>query len=101
MEISPANPRAAWLRLKRYSMRKRRSCLKESRPMSEPTDRPKDAVHQKYERLIKSAGEKSTIKVAIVHPCDKVSLESAVEAARLHLIDPVLVGPAERIRAVA
>ena len=69
--------------------------------MSEPTDRPKDAVHEKYERLIKSPREKSTIKVAIVHPCDKVSLESAVEAARLHLIDPVLVGPAERIRAEA
>ena len=28
-------------------------------------------------------------------------MESAVEAARLHLIDPILVGPAERIRAVA
>ena len=69
--------------------------------MSEPTDRATGVVHEKYERLIKSAREKSTIKVAIVHPCDKVSLESAVEAARLHLIDPVLVGPAERIRAVA
>ena len=69
--------------------------------MSEPTDRPTGAVHEKYERMIKSAREKRTIKVAIVHPCDKVSLESAVEAARLHLIDPVLVGPAERIRAVA
>src|SRR3954447_8448244 len=69
--------------------------------MSEPADRPTGAVHEKYERLIKSAREKSTIKVAIVHPCDKVSLESAVEAARLQLIDPVLVGPAERIRAVA
>ncbi len=69
--------------------------------MPEPGDRPDDAVHEKYERLIKSAREKSTIKVGIVHPCDKVSLESAVEAARLHLIDPILVGPAERIRAVA
>ena len=35
-------------------------------------------------------GKKSTIKVAIVHPCDTVSL--AVEAARLHLIEPILLG---------
>ena len=69
--------------------------------MSETADRPTGVVHEKYERLIKSAREKSTIKVAIVHPCDKVSLESAVEAARLHLIEPILVGPAERIRGIA
>jgi len=69
--------------------------------MGEPGDSPDGAVHEKYERLIKSARQGSTIKVAVVHPCDKVSLESAVEAARLHLIDPILVGPAERIRAIA
>ncbi len=69
--------------------------------MGEPGDSPDGVVHEKYERLIESAREKSTIKVAVVHPCDKVSLESAVEAARLHLIDPILVGPAGRIRAVA
>jgi phosphate acetyltransferase len=38
---------------------------------------------------------------AVVHPCDKVSLEAVVEAARLKLIDPILVGPEERIRTVA
>ncbi len=69
--------------------------------MPEPGDRPNGAVHDKYERLVKSAREKSTIKVAIVHPCDTVSLEGAVEAARLHLIEPILVGPADRIRGVA
>jgi phosphate acetyltransferase len=41
------------------------------------------------------------IKVAIVHPCDDVSLQSAVEAARMHLIEPILVGPAQRIQDVA
>ena len=36
-----------------------------------------------------------------MHPCDDVSLEGAVEAARLHLIEPILVGPPDRIRGVA
>ena len=33
----------------------------------------------------------------MAHPCDDVSLQGAVEAARLHLIEPILVGPEERI----
>jgi phosphate acetyltransferase len=37
----------------------------------------------------------------VAHPCDDVSLQGAVEAARLGLIEPILVGPAERIRRVA
>ena len=60
-----------------------------------------DAGHEKYERLIKAAQGQATIKVAVAHPCDDVSLEGAVEAARLRLIGPILVGPEARIRAVA
>jgi phosphotransacetylase/acyl dehydratase len=41
------------------------------------------------------------VTCAIVHPCDRDSLLGAVEAARIGLIVPVLVGPAARIRAVA
>jgi phosphate acetyltransferase len=57
--------------------------------------------HDKYERLIDRAQAQNTIKVAVAHPCDDVSLESAVEAARLGLIEPILVGPVDRIRSVA
>jgi phosphate acetyltransferase len=39
--------------------------------------------------------------MAVAHPCNDVSLESAVEAARLKLVTPILVGPATRIREVA
>jgi phosphate acetyltransferase len=63
--------------------------------------RVKQAAHDKYERLIKAAQAELTIKVAIAHPCDEVSLQGAVEAARMHLIEPILVGPPERIREVA
>jgi len=38
---------------------------------------------------------------AVVHPCDAPSLSAAVEAAVAGLIVPVLVGPEEKIRAVA
>lgn len=61
----------------------------------------KPVRHDKYERLIKAAQARNTIKVAVAHPCDDVSLEGAVEAARLRLIEPILVGPPERIREVA
>ncbi len=37
----------------------------------------------------------------MVHPCDQVSLESALEAARLKLILPILVGPALKIQQTA
>ena len=57
--------------------------------------------HDKYERLIRMAQSQSAIKVAVAHPCDDVSLQGAVEAARLRLIEPILVGPSARIHDVA
>ncbi len=57
--------------------------------------------HEKYERLITAAQELQATRTAIAHPCDRVSLESAIEAARLGLIQPILVGPEARIRDVA
>jgi phosphate acetyltransferase len=38
---------------------------------------------------------------AVVHPCDRDSLLGPLEAARRGLIEPVLVGPEAKIRAVA
>jgi Phosphotransacetylase len=70
--------------------------------MSDIPGRPRTEVtHDKYEHLIKAAQTEAIIKVAVVHPCDDVSLGGAVEAARLHLIEPILVGPEQRIRDVA
>ncbi len=57
--------------------------------------------HAKYERLIASAKSLSATTTAVAHPCDAASLEGAVEAARLGLIVPILVGPAARVRGVA
>jgi phosphate acetyltransferase len=62
---------------------------------------PKSEAHDKYQRLIKAAVEAGAVKTAVVHPCDEVSLKGALEAARLRLIEPILVGPAGRIAEVA
>jgi phosphate acetyltransferase len=58
-------------------------------------------AHEKYDRLIAAARNEATIKVAVAHPCDDVSLRGAVEAMKLGLIEPILVGPIERLRSVA
>lgn len=57
--------------------------------------------HAKYDRLIEVASKHPAVRTAVAHPCDAVSLESAVEAARLGLLEPILVGPAARLRDVA
>jgi phosphate acetyltransferase len=61
----------------------------------------KEIPHTRYERLLAAARALPAIPVAVVHPCDEVSLQSAVEAARLGLIKPILVGPEARLRDVA
>jgi phosphate acetyltransferase len=60
-----------------------------------------DAKHAKYERLIAFCKTIAPTPTAVVHPCDQASLEGAIEAARLGLIAPILVGPRERIESVA
>jgi phosphate acetyltransferase len=57
--------------------------------------------HDKFNKLIEAAQRFEPASTAIAHPCDQVSLESAVKAAALKLIKPILVGPEKRIRSVA
>jgi phosphate acetyltransferase len=67
-------------------------------------DAPGDAAttrHEKYEQLIAAAQKQSAIKVAVAHPCDEASMRGVAEATRLRLIEPILVGPVERIRSAA
>ncbi|SLN34749.1 Phosphate acetyltransferase [Pseudoruegeria aquimaris] len=54
-----------------------------------------------YEALLQATEALDPIRTAVVHPCDAVSLGGALQAARLGLIAPVLVGPEARIRATA
>jgi phosphate acetyltransferase len=62
---------------------------------------PKQRRHEKYDLLIARARRLRPARTAIAHPCDQSSLESAVEASKLDLIVPILVGPREKIEKVA
>lgn len=71
--------------------------------MAQATTRaaPAHRRHEKYERLIAAAQALPRLKVAVAHPCDEAALGAALEAADLGLIEPILVGPRERILAAA
>jgi phosphate acetyltransferase len=57
--------------------------------------------HEKYEALIHACHALAPMRTAVVHPCDEISLSSAVAATAAKLIQPLLVGPAARIRTLA
>ncbi len=57
--------------------------------------------HEKYRRLLELAKTLQPVVTAVAHPCDESSLSGAVDAARLGLIKPILVGPKAKIEAVA
>jgi phosphotransacetylase len=55
----------------------------------------------KYELLLERCRQLAPIPTAVAHPCEESALLGALEAARLGLIVPILVGPAAKIAAVA
>ena len=57
--------------------------------------------HEKYERLIARCKALTPVPTAVAHPCDESSLKGAVEAAELGILQPILVGPRDKIEAVA
>jgi phosphotransacetylase/acyl dehydratase len=57
--------------------------------------------HDKYQQFVSRCAERRPVPTAVVHPCDRASLEGAIRAAEAHLISPILVGPEAKIRSVA
>jgi phosphate acetyltransferase len=57
--------------------------------------------HEKYQRLLDTAKTLQPVVTAVAHPCDESSLSGAVDAAKLGLIKPILVGPKAKIDAIA
>ena len=55
----------------------------------------------KFAGLLKRCEGLPPVKCAVAHPCDRDSLLGPIEAAKRGLIEPVLVGPEAKIRAVA
>jgi phosphotransacetylase len=65
---------------------------------------PEVHLHQHgshYQQLIEATKDLKPIRVAVVHPCDALSLLGAIEAKRKGVIEPLLVGPAHKIHAAA
>jgi phosphate acetyltransferase len=55
----------------------------------------------KYERLLERCKIKEAVPTAVVHPCDATALSGAVEAGKIGLIAPILIGPAAKIEETA
>jgi phosphate acetyltransferase len=66
-------------------------------PWVDMTIRP-DAT---FDQFIEKCSKLEPISVAVCHPCSSEALLGSVEAAQHSLIDPILVGPQQRIEAVA
>ncbi|MGR9105840.1 MAG: bifunctional enoyl-CoA hydratase/phosphate acetyltransferase [Gammaproteobacteria bacterium] len=57
--------------------------------------------HDRYKALIDRCAKREAIPVAVAHPCEETALAGALEAARVGLIVPILVGPRRKILQVA
>ena len=56
---------------------------------------------EKYRWLIALTKELPAISTVVVHPCDQTSLAGVLDAAKAEIIVPTIVGPEDRIKAVA
>ena len=55
----------------------------------------------KYERLLERCRGVPAIPTAVAYPCEESALAGALEAGQKGLTEPILVGPAAQIRAIA
>ncbi|MGE5384454.1 MAG: bifunctional enoyl-CoA hydratase/phosphate acetyltransferase [Betaproteobacteria bacterium] len=60
-----------------------------------------DDKHDRLSRLLARAKGLEPVTVAVAHPCDRESLRGPVLAFQAGIIEPILVGPEDKIRAVA
>jgi hypothetical protein len=54
-----------------------------------------------YQRLTASVAALPATPTAVAHPCDSAALAGAVDAAKIDIITPILVGPLRKIANVA
>jgi len=59
------------------------------------------ARHDAYEALLARCAKLEPVVTAVAYPCEPTALTGAIEAAEQKLIDPILVGPREKIQRVA
>jgi phosphate acetyltransferase len=66
-----------------------------------PAQAAQAPAHPHLKSLVDAAKACGPLRVAIAYPCDAASLGAAIEAARVGLITPLLVGPSTRMQAAA
>jgi len=66
-----------------------------------PEYQMKTSNHNYEQWLLKKVVGLKPLKVAMVHPVDVFSLSAAIEAAKAGIIEPILVGPKDKIKKVA
>lgn len=57
--------------------------------------------HDRYERIVRAARALPPLRTAIVHPCSAEAIRAAIEARDEGLLDPILIGPENKIRECA
>ena len=65
---------------------------------------PKIDLHERgarFQTLVKGAADHASVRTAVVHPCDTLSISGAMEAAKRDMIVPILVGPKAKIETAA
>ncbi|MEH6649323.1 MAG: bifunctional enoyl-CoA hydratase/phosphate acetyltransferase [Motiliproteus sp.] len=58
-------------------------------------------AHDQLEFFIEQTSKTPAVSTAVIHPVDANSLNGAIEAAERNIIEPILVGPEDKIRATA
>ncbi len=65
---------------------------------------PEVHLHERgarFNRLMQATEALAAVRTAVVHPCDALSLQGALEAGDKGMIVPVLIGPLAKIQAAA
>jgi len=58
-------------------------------------------AHDQLEFFIEQTSKTPPVTTAVIHPVDANSLNGAIEAAERSIIEPILIGPEDKIRATA
>jgi phosphotransacetylase len=58
-------------------------------------------MHQAYKEILDFCKTIPALPTAVAYPCNSFSLGSAVEAAEFGILDPILVGPKDKIMQIA
>jgi phosphate acetyltransferase len=58
-------------------------------------------TRDKYQKLVSTVKALPATPTAVAHPCDEASLSGAIDAAKMSIIVPILVGPRHKILTAA